>query len=87
MKMLIPGVLLATATLTTSLFAAPAAHAQEQSCPPGMAIDSQGSGEVNGPGPCVRIQRNDVLIGGHVLGRDPDPFIRGQIRREKESGD
>jgi hypothetical protein len=85
MKTLIYGILLATATLTIPLMNAPEAHAQSAGCPPGMAIDSQGSGEVNGPGPCVRIQPNDVLIGGHVLGRDPDPFIRGQIRREKES--
>ena len=90
MKALVFGMLAASMALTT-LSAVEAAHPQafdraDLNCPPGMAIDSQGSGQINGPGPCVRVQPNDVLVGGHVIGRDPDPFIRDQIRREHEIG-
>ena len=90
MKTLVAGMLAAAVALTTPI-AIDAAHAQvnpnRAGCPPGMAIDSQGSGYVNGPGPCVKVEANDALVGGHVMGRDPDPFIRDQIRREHELGD
>lgn len=26
--------------------------------------------------------RNDVVVDGHVVGRDPDPAIRAEIRRD-----
>ena len=34
-----------------------------------------------GFGPRVRVQPNDVISGERLIGRDPDPFIRGQILR------
>jgi hypothetical protein len=34
-----------------------------------------------GFGPRVRVQPNDVISGDRLIGRDPDPFIRGQILR------
>ena len=34
-----------------------------------------------GFGPRVRVQPNDVISGDRMIGRDPDPFIRGQILR------
>ena len=90
MKTLVAGMLAAAVALTTPV-AIDAAHAQvyptRGSCPPGMAIDSQGSGNVDGAGPCVKVEPNDALVGDHVMGRDPDPFIRDQIRREHELGD
>jgi hypothetical protein len=34
-----------------------------------------------GFGPRVRVQPTDVISGDRMIGRDPDPFIRGQILR------
>jgi hypothetical protein len=34
-----------------------------------------------GFGPRVRVQPTDVISAGRVVGRDPDPFIRGEILR------
>jgi hypothetical protein len=34
-----------------------------------------------GFGPRVRVQPNDVISGDRLIGRDPDPFIRGQLLR------
>ena len=86
MKTLITGMLAASVVLTALVAIGPTHARAGDGCPPGMAIDSQGSGQANGPGPCVRVDPNDVIIAGHVVGRDPDPFIRGQIRRERGFG-
>jgi hypothetical protein len=37
-------------------------------------------------GPLVRVQPNDVVSGGRIIGRDPDPFIRGELLRHYHSG-
>ena len=37
--------------------------------------------QATGFGPRVRVQPNDVISGDRLIGRDPDPFIRGQILR------
>jgi hypothetical protein len=34
-----------------------------------------------GFGPLVRAQPTDVISGDRLIGRDPDPFIRGQMLR------
>jgi hypothetical protein len=34
-----------------------------------------------GFGPLVRAQATDVISGDRMIGRDPDPFIRGQMLR------
>ncbi len=39
-----------------------------------------------GFGPRVIVQPNDVVSGNRVIGRDPDPFIRGEILRHYDSG-
>ena len=39
-----------------------------------------------GFGPRVRVQPNDVVSGDRIVGRDPDPFIRGEILRHYNNG-
>src|SRR5262245_3988527 len=39
-----------------------------------------------GFGPRVRTRPDDVLSGDRVIGSDPDPFIRGEILRNYNSG-
>ena len=39
-----------------------------------------------GFGPRVRVNPNDVISGDRIIGRDPGPFIRGQILRAYDSG-
>jgi hypothetical protein len=63
---------------------APAAQ-YSTSCPPGFVIDSESSGEVDGSGRCVKANPNDATVNGHELGRDPDPSVRFEIRREQDS--
>jgi hypothetical protein len=49
------------------------------------AYDAQGNPRY-GFGPRVTVQSNDVVSGHSVIGRDPDPFIRGEILRHYHSG-
>jgi hypothetical protein len=53
--------------------------------PLGYGYDTQASPHY-GFGPLVPIQPDDVVSGDRIIGRDPDPFIRGQILREYDSG-
>ncbi len=39
-----------------------------------------------GFGPRVRVHPHDVISGNRIIGRDPDPFIRGEILRHYNSG-
>ena len=39
-----------------------------------------------GFGPRVTVQPDDVVSGNRVIGRDPDPFIRGEILRHYDLG-
>ena len=39
-----------------------------------------------GFGPLVPVDPNDVISGNRIIGRDPDPFIRGEILRHYDSG-
>jgi hypothetical protein len=39
-----------------------------------------------GFGPRVTAHPHDVITGDRVIGRDPDPFIRGEILRHYNSG-
>jgi hypothetical protein len=39
-----------------------------------------------GFGPRVRVHPHDVISGGRIIGRDPDPFIRGELLRHYHSG-
>jgi hypothetical protein len=37
-------------------------------------------------GPRVTVQPGDAVSGNMIVGRDPDPFIAGQILRDYDSG-
>lgn len=49
------------------------------------AYDAQGNPRY-GFGPRVTAHPHDVITGDRVIGRDPDPFIRGEILRHYNSG-
>jgi len=95
MKMPVAKVLLGTSAALAMLIAAEAAQAQEylsqetayfrnhQAAP--EAYDAQANPNY-GFGPRVTVQPNDVVAGNRVIGRDPDPFIRGEILRHYDSG-
>ena len=95
MKMLVTKVALATSVALATLISAEVASAQNHRVydqtqtryrDRGTAIDSQATGEVGGAGPHVRVKPGDVVTDGRVIGRDPDPSIRNQLRREYDSG-
>ena len=93
MKMLVTKMALATSVALATLIAAEAASAQNYRAydqpryrDRGTAIDSQATGEVGGAGPRVRVKPGDVVTDGRVIGRDPDPSIRNQLRRDYDSG-
>jgi hypothetical protein len=64
---------------------ADAASYNRWNLPPGTAYNTQANPNY-GFGPLQRIHPNDVVSGNRIIGRDPDPFIRGQILREYNSG-
>lgn len=49
------------------------------------AYNAQGNPHY-GFGPRVTVHPHDVVTGGRVIGRDPDPFVRGEILRHYDSG-
>ena len=73
----------------------PAAHAQgylqETAYTPGhhpappLAYDTQAKPN-NGFGPLRQAIGHDVVSGNRIIGRDPDPFIRGELLRHYDSG-
>jgi hypothetical protein len=93
MKMLVTRMALATSVALATLIAAEASYAQEAAHGQaryhdrGTAIDSQARGQVGGGGPRVTVQPNDVVVGGRVIGADPDPVIRDQLRRDYDLQD
>jgi len=64
---------------------ADAAGANRWSLPPGYGYNTQANPNY-GFGPVQKIGPTDVVSGNKIIGRDPDPFIRGQILREYNSG-
>jgi hypothetical protein len=75
------GVLAAVAALVA---AEPAyAGQRHQSCQ--TAYNSQANPNY-GFGPRVCVHPHDVVAGNRIIGRDPDPFIRGQLLRAYNSG-
>ena len=87
--------MLATSVALAMLVGAESAYAQANRTAPdatygqqdrGWAIDTQQTGEEGIGGPRVRVKPGDVLDGGRVIGADPDPFIRDQLRRDYDSG-
>ena len=81
------GLVGAVAVLAT-LMAADAAHAggraQQLRAAP-TAYNTQANPNY-GFGPRVRVHPHDVVAGDRFIGRDPDPFIRGEILRHYHSG-
>jgi hypothetical protein len=86
MKMLVTRMALATSVALATLISAEAASAQplrHQAAP--EAYDTQ-SNPNYGFGPRVTVGPDDVVTGGREIGRDPDPFVRGQMLRGYNSG-
>jgi hypothetical protein len=80
----IVGLLTALATLITAETAYAAGYAQRY-----QASSTAYKAHANpnyGFGPRVRVNPNDVISGDRIIGRDPGPFIRGQILRAYDSG-
>jgi hypothetical protein len=94
MKKLVTGMLVTSVALamlvgTEGAYAQANRHAPEATYGQqdrGTAIDTQGTGEEGISGPRVKVQPDDVLTGGRVIGADPDPFIRDQLLRDYDSG-
>jgi hypothetical protein len=78
------GMVVALSTLVVSQ-GADAAGANRWSLPPGYGYNTQANPNY-GFGPVQKIQPTDVVSGNRIIGRDPDPFIRGQLLREYNSG-
>jgi hypothetical protein len=87
--------ILPSLALVTLIAAGPAAHAQgylqetaythrHHEAPP-LAYDTQANPNY-GFGPLRRVGPNDVVSGNRIIGRDPDPFIRGELLRHYDSG-
>jgi hypothetical protein len=94
MKKYVTKLLLGTSAALAMLVAAEAANAQEylsheaayvhrHAAP--EAYDTQASPHY-GFGPRVTVGADDVVSGDRVIGRDPDPFIRGELLRHYDSG-
>jgi hypothetical protein len=62
-----------------------AAYVHRRQPPPPYAYDTQANPNY-GFGPLVPVDPNDVISGNRIIGRDPDPFIRGEILRHYDSG-
>jgi hypothetical protein len=78
------GALLALATLIAADGAHAAGDAQRYRPAP-TAYNAQ-SNPNYGFGPRVRVHPHDVIAGDRIIGRDPDPFIRGELLRHYHSG-
>ncbi len=88
-------IMLMTSAALTVLIGATGAYAESNRTAPdatygqqdrGTAIDTQATSEEGISGPRVKVQPDDVIDGGRVIGADPDPFIRDQLLREYNSG-
>jgi hypothetical protein len=83
MKMLVTKMLVSSPLLAT-LVAADTASAQTyRHRAPATADDSWESGEY---GPRVGVRPGDAIEDGRIVGEDPDPNIRGQLRRGTPPG-
>jgi hypothetical protein len=87
--------ILPSLALAMLIAAGPAAHAQgylqevaythrHHPAPP-LAYDTQANPNY-GFGPLRQVGPNDVVSGNRIIGRDPDPFIRGELLRHYDSG-
>jgi hypothetical protein len=78
------GMSMALAALVISQ-GADAASYKRWNLPPGYGYNTQANPNY-GFGPVQKIHPYDVVSGDRIIGRDPDPFIRGQLLREYNSG-
>jgi hypothetical protein len=89
MKTFVSGIL-RTSVLAVATLASAGAYAEPDATFGGQvlgtAVDTQATGEEGISGPFVPVRPGDVVVGGRVIGADPDPFIRDQLRREFDSG-
>jgi hypothetical protein len=96
MKTLAARMVLATSVALATLAAAETAYAQDyqsyeaayvhrRHAAPPYADDTQANPNY-GFGPLVPVDPSDVISGNRIIGRDPDPFIRGEILRHYDSG-
>ena len=76
---------LAASMTLMSLIAAGAAHAQASDMLYAQNNRAVPGGYQSGYGPRVAPQPNEVTTGNRRIGRDPDPFIRGEILRHYNS--
>jgi len=88
MKKPIAKLLLGTSAALAMLIAAQAANAQKAAYAQRRqpeAYDTRANPNY-GFGPRVSVRPDDVVSGDRVIGTDPDPFIRGEILRNYNSG-
>jgi hypothetical protein len=78
------GLVVALTSLIIAEAADAAGYAQRRSAAP-TAYNAQANPNY-GFGPRVRVQPTDVISAGRIVGRDPDPFIRGEILRHYNNG-
>ena len=78
------GMMVALSALVVSQ-GADAASYKRWNLPPGYGYNTQANPNY-GFGPIQKIHPYDVVSGDRIIGRDPDPFIRGQLLREYNSG-
>ena len=91
MKKPVTKVLLGTSAALAMLIAAEAAYAQvspayaqrHDAAPEAYDVQANPNYQF---GPRVTVHPDDVVSGNRVIGRDPDPFIRGEILRHYDSG-
>jgi hypothetical protein len=91
MKKPVAKLLLGTSAALAMLIAAEVAQAQAyqsedaayRTAP--QAYDAEANPNY-GFGPRVTVHPDDVVSGNRIIGRDPDPFIRGEILRHYDSG-
>lgn len=76
---------LAASITLMSLIAAGAAHAQASDMLYAQNNRAVPGGYQSGYGPSVAPHPNEVMTGNRRIGRDPDPFIRGEILRHYNS--
>ena len=72
-----------TSLALSTLIGADAAYAQNHR---GALTYRDVESNARAEGHPVTRQPNDVVSGRRVIGRDPDPFIRGEILRHSDSG-
>jgi beta-lactam-binding protein with PASTA domain len=86
-KMLVSSLLLATLAVAETAYAqTPNARDLPNAYRDGAPATANDSWESGVAGARVRVQRDDAIEDGRVVGQDPDPNIRSQLQREYNEG-